>query len=111
MLKWARKVGDTGGKIMKYVDEYRDIALVKNLSRKIHEVTTGDWTIMEICGGQTHSIMKYGITEFLPDQIQLVHGPGCPVCVTPLEIIDKAIRIAQRNDVIFCSFGDMMRVP
>ena len=111
MLKWDRTAGDTEGRIMKYVDEYRDIALVKNLSRKIHEVTTMDWTIMEICGGQTHSIMKYSLTEFLPDQIHLVHGPGCPVCVTPLEIIDKAIRIAQRKDVIFCSFGDMLRVP
>jgi len=111
MLKWARKAGDAEGRIMKYVDEYRDIALVKNLSRKIHEVTTRDWAIMEICGGQTHSIMKYGIGEFLPEKIQLVHGPGCPVCVTPLEIIDKAIRIAQRKDVIFCSFGDMLRVP
>ena len=111
MQKWARRDGDREGRIMKYVDEYRDIELVRNLSRKIHEVTTGDWTIMEICGGQTHSIMKYGIGEFLPAQIHLVHGPGCPVCVTPLEIIDKAIRIAQRNDVIFCSFGDMLRVP
>ncbi len=96
---------------MKYVDEFRDIALVKNLSKKIHEVCRGDWTIMEICGGQTHSIMKYSLGEFLPDKIHLVHGPGCPVCVTPLEIIDKAIRIAQRKDVIFCSFGDMLRVP
>lgn len=111
MLKWDKKAGDTEGKIMKYVDEYRDIALVKNLSRKIHEVCSGDWTIMEICGGQTHSIMKYSLEDFFPDNIQLVHGPGCPVCVTPLEIIDKAIRIAQRNDVIFCSFGDMLRVP
>jgi hydrogenase expression/formation protein HypD len=96
---------------MKYIDEYRDISLVRNLSRKIHEVTRGTWTIMEICGGQTHAIMKYSIAEFLPEKIQLVHGPGCPVCVTPLEIIDKAIRIAQRKDVIFCSFGDMLRVP
>ncbi len=96
---------------MKFVDEYRDIELVRNLSGKIHEVTRGDWTIMEICGGQTHSIMKYGIGEFLPERIQLVHGPGCPVCVTPLEIIDRAICIAQREEVIFCSFGDMLRVP
>jgi hydrogenase expression/formation protein HypD len=96
---------------MKYVDEYRDIGLVRNLTRKIHEVTRGNWTIMEICGGQTHTIMKYGIQEFLPEKIQLVHGPGCPVCVTPLEIIDKAVRIARRDDVIFCSFGDMIRVP
>jgi len=111
MLKWEKKAGDTEGKIMKYVDEYRDIELVKNLSGKIHEVCSGDWTIMEICGGQTHSIMKYSLEEFLPGNIHLVHGPGCPVCVTPLEIIDKAIRIAQRKDVIFCSFGDMLRVP
>jgi hydrogenase expression/formation protein HypD len=96
---------------MKYVDEYRDIALVRTLSRKIHEVTRDRWTIMEVCGGQTHSIMKYSLAEFLPEQIRLVHGPGCPVCVTPLEIIDKAIRIAQREEVIFCSFGDMLRVP
>lgn len=111
MLKWARRVGEKQYRIMKYVDEYRDIELVKNLSGKIHEVTSRDWTIMEICGGQTHSIMKYGLMEFLPERIHLVHGPGCPVCVTPLEIIDKAIRIAQRKDVIFCSFGDMLRVP
>jgi hydrogenase expression/formation protein HypD len=111
MLKWDRKAGNKEGWSMKYVDEYRDIALVKNLSGKIHEITRDNWTIMEVCGGQTHSIMKYGIREFLPDQIHLVHGPGCPVCVTPLEIIDKAIRIAQRKEVIFCSFGDMLRVP
>jgi hydrogenase expression/formation protein HypD len=111
MLKWDRMAGNQLDKAMKYVDEYRDIALVRNLSKKIHEVCTGEWTIMEICGGQTHSIMKYSLGEFLPDNIHLVHGPGCPVCVTPLEIIDKAIRIAQRKDVIFCSFGDMLRIP
>ncbi len=96
---------------MKYVDEFRDIGLVRNLSVKIRKITTGEWTLMEICGGQTHSIMRYGLEEFLPDKIRLVHGPGCPVCVTPLEIIDKAIRIAGRPDVIFTSFGDMLRVP
>jgi hydrogenase expression/formation protein HypD len=97
--------------VMKYVDEFRDIGLVRNLSAKIRKITTGEWTLMEICGGQTHSIMRYGLEEFLPGKIQLVHGPGCPVCVTPLEIIDKAIRIAGRPDVIFTSFGDMLRVP
>jgi len=96
---------------MKYVDEFRDIGLVRNLSVKIRKITTGEWNLMEICGGQTHSIMRYGLEEFLPDKIRLVHGPGCPVCVTPLEIIDKAIRIAGRPDVIFTSFGDMLRVP
>ena len=96
---------------MKFVDEVRDIELVRNLSAKIHEITAGEWTIMEICGGQTHSIMRYGLEEFLPEKIHLVHGPGCPVCVTPLEVIDRAIRIAQRDDVIFTSFGDMLRVP
>lgn len=96
---------------MKYIDEYRDIELVKNIASKIERVTTQPWTIMEICGGQTHSIMKYNLEEFLPVGIRLVHGPGCPVCVTPLELIDKAITIAMTKDVILASFGDMMRVP
>ncbi len=96
---------------MKYVDEFRDRELVKNLSEGIHKITTREWCIMEICGGQTHSIMRYSLEEFLPEEIRLVHGPGCPVCVTPLEIIDKAVRIAQRDDVIFTSYGDMLRVP
>lgn len=96
---------------MKFVDEFRDIELVRNLSSGIRKITRGEWTVMEICGGQTHSIMRYNLEEFLPGQIRLVHGPGCPVCVTPLEIIDKAIRIAEREDVIFASFGDMLRVP
>lgn len=96
---------------MKHVDEYRDTDLVKVLSEKLHTTVTREWAIMEICGGQTHSIMKYNLAEFLPRQIRLVHGPGCPVCVTPLEIIDKAIKIAQRDNVIFTSFGDMLRVP
>jgi len=96
---------------MKYVDEFRDIELVRNLAAGIRKLTTREWTIMEICGGQTHSIMRYNLEEFLPEKIQLVHGPGCPVCVTPLEIIDKAIHIAQMEDVIFTSFGDMVRVP
>ena len=96
---------------MKFVDEFRDAKIVKTYIDKIHEITRNEWTIMEICGGQTHSIIKYGIDEMLPDKITLVHGPGCPVCVTPLEMIDKAIEIASRPDVIFCSFGDMLRVP
>lgn len=96
---------------MKFIDEYRDENLVRLYVQKIHQITRGEWTIMEICGGQTHSIIKYGIDEMLPNKITLVHGPGCPVCVTPLEMIDKAIEIASRPDVIFCSFGDMLRVP
>ncbi len=96
---------------MKYVQEYRDSTLVKNLKNKIEELITKPWSIMEICGGQTHSIMKYNIEELLPEQITLIHGPGCPVCVTPLEKIDKAINIASRDDVIFTTYGDMMRVP
>jgi len=96
---------------MKYLDEYRDARAVKNLSRQIHRLTTREWTIMEICGGQTHSILKHGLEELLPAELTIVHGPGCPVCVTPLEMIDKAIAIAQRPEVIFTSFGDMLRVP
>ncbi len=96
---------------MKYVEEFRELKSVNNLVNKIRNTVTQKWNIMEICGGQTHTIMKYNIEEFLPDSITLLHGPGCPVCVTPLEMIDKAIAIAERNDVILASFGDMMRVP
>lgn len=96
---------------MKYLTEFRDFKSAQVLARKINEITKRNWTIMEICGGQTHSILKYNIDELLPSKISLIHGPGCPVCVTPLEIIDKAIKIASRNDVIFTSFGDMLRVP
>ena len=96
---------------MKYLDEYRDAELAQKFAREIHRITTRPWTIMEVCGGQTHAIVKFGIDELLPKQIALLHGPGCPVCVTPLEIIDKAIEIAARPDVIFTSFGDMLRVP
>ena len=81
------------------------------LRQALENITTRPWTIMEVCGGQTHTIVKYGIDELLPPGIELVHGPGCPVCVTPLELIDKAIAIASRPEVIFCSFGDMLRVP
>jgi hydrogenase expression/formation protein HypD len=96
---------------MKYLDEYRDPAAANKLRHALRTIATRPWTIMEVCGGQTHSIVKYGIDELLPPGIELVHGPGCPVCVTPLELIDKAIVIASRPDVIFCSFGDMLRVP
>jgi hydrogenase expression/formation protein HypD len=96
---------------MKYIDEYRDRALANKYVEQIKKITTKPWTIMEICGGQTHTIVKFGIEALLPAEITLVHGPGCPVCVTPLEIIDKAIAIASRPDVIFTSFGDMLRVP
>lgn len=96
---------------MKYLNEFRNSEITKILLQKIKKITSQPWVIMEICGGQTHSILKYGIEELLPQEITLVHGPGCPVCVTPLEMIDKAISIASRNDVIFTSFGDMVRVP
>lgn len=96
---------------MKYLSEFRDYKTAQLLAKKIGEVTKHNWTIMEICGGQTHAILKYSIDELLPDKISLIHGPGCPVCVTPLEMIDKAIKIASRSDVIFTSFGDMLRVP
>src|SRR5439155_11357330 len=96
---------------MKYVDEYRSGALARNIVREIRQVQTRPWVIMEVCGGQTHSIVKHGIDELLPEGIELVHGPGCPVCVTSLEMIDKAHAIARRPEVIFTSFGDMLRVP
>ncbi|MBY0502437.1 MAG: hydrogenase formation protein HypD [Bryobacteraceae bacterium] len=96
---------------MKYLDEYRNPTLAKAILAEIHASVTRPWVLMEICGGQTHSLMRYGIDELLPPQIELVHGPGCPVCVTPLEMVDKAIQIAARPDVIFLTYGDMMRVP
>lgn len=96
---------------MKFLDEYRDGAVAKKLVEEILRIVTKPWVLMEVCGGQTHSIVKYGIDRLLPAGLELVHGPGCPVCVTSLEMIDKAHAIAQRPDVIFCSFGDMLRVP
>jgi hydrogenase expression/formation protein HypD len=96
---------------MKFLDEYRDGELAQKLAAEIHRVTTKPWTIMEVCGGQTHAIVKFGIDELLPKQITLIHGPGCPVCVTPLEVIDQALEIAARPEVVFTSFGDMLRVP
>src|ERR1700742_3642199 len=96
---------------MKYIDEYRDEAMAGRLIIELRRILTKPWVLMEVCGGQTHSIVKYGIDRLLPAGVELVHGPGCPVCVTPLEMIDKAHAIARRPDVIFCSFGDMLRVP
>ena len=96
---------------MKYLDEYRDQALTEKLLGEIRRMVTRPWVLMEVCGGQTHSIVKYGIDLLLPQEVELVHGPGCPVCVTSLEMIDKAHAVAGRPDVIFCSFGDMLRVP
>src|SRR3990172_6011985 len=96
---------------MKYLTEYRDPRLARKLSAEIRRITTRPHVIMEVCGGQTHAIVKFGIDALLPEQIELVHGPGCPVCVTPLELIDKALLIASQPDVIFCSYGDMLRVP
>ncbi|HZZ41943.1 MAG TPA: hydrogenase formation protein HypD [Tepidisphaeraceae bacterium] len=96
---------------MKYLDEYRDADAAKKLAAAIARTVTRPWVIMEMCGGQTHTIVKYGIDEVLPKEIELVHGPGCPVCVTALETIDRAHAVASRPDVIFCSFGDMLRVP
>jgi len=96
---------------MKYLSEYRDPELVQQYLEQIHQVTTRPWKIMEICGGQTHSLVKNGILDMLPDKITMVHGPGCPVCVTPVSIIDEAIWLSKQPNVIICSFGDMLRVP
>ncbi|MHB8902281.1 MAG: hydrogenase formation protein HypD [Thermoguttaceae bacterium] len=96
---------------MKYVDEYRDPKLARQLADSIRKRVTRPWNIMEVCGGQTHSILRFSIDEILPPEVTLIHGPGCPVCVTPIEILDKALAIAARPEVIFCSFGDMLRVP
>jgi hydrogenase expression/formation protein HypD len=96
---------------MKFVDEYRDASNARRYSDALHRLVTRSWTIMEVCGGQTHAIVKFGIDQLLPEEITLVHGPGCPVCVTSTELIDKAIEIASRPGVLFCSFGDMLRVP
>ncbi len=96
---------------MKYLDEFRDPGAAKKLVESIRRRTTRVWTIMEVCGGQTHSIIRNGIDQLLEGTVEFVHGPGCPVCVTPLEMIDRALDIAARGDVIFCSFGDMLRVP
>lgn len=96
---------------MKYVEEFNDPDLARRLLDEIHATATRPWALMEVCGGQTHSIIRHGIDQLLPETVELIHGPGCPVCVTPLEVIDKALEIASRPEVIFCSFGDMLRVP
>src|SRR5438067_5153001 len=96
---------------MRYIDEYRDGAAAGKLAAAIARAVTRPWTLMEVCGGQTHTIVKYGLDRLLPPQVELVHGPGCPVCVTALEMIDRAHAIAARPGVTFCSFGDMLRVP
>ena len=96
---------------MRYLDEFGDPGLARALLDDIHRTVTRPWALMEVCGGQTHTIIRNGIDQLLPDQVTLIHGPGCPVCVTPLETIDRALEIASRPDVIFCSFGDMLRVP
>src|SRR3954451_5328664 len=105
--KWARCRRNS----VKFLSEYRDQKAADQLAAAIRKKVTRPWTIMEICGGQTHTIVKSGLEDLLPKEINLVHGPGCPVCVTPIELIDKAVAIAARPDVIFCSFGDMLRVP
>ncbi len=96
---------------MKYLDEYRNPDAAQRYVQAIRKTITRPWSIMEICGGQTHTIVKYGIDQLLPDKLRLIHGPGCPVCVTSTAVIDKAVEIAARPEVIFCSFGDMLRVP
>jgi len=96
---------------MKYVDEYRDPQLAERLVARLHTTVTRPWTVMEVCGGQTHTLVRSGIDQMIPAAMRLVHGPGCPVCVTPLEMIDLALEIAARPEVTFCSFGDMLRVP
>jgi hydrogenase expression/formation protein HypD len=96
---------------MKYIAEYRSPELVAQYLEEIKQTATREWTIMEVCGGQTHSLVKNGILQLLPDQVQMVHGPGCPVCVTPLNLIDKAVYLAEEKGVILCSYGDMLRVP
>jgi hydrogenase expression/formation protein HypD len=96
---------------MKYLSEYRSAELVEKYLDELHKTATRPWTIMEVCGGQTHSLVKNGLLNLLPKEVQMVHGPGCPVCVTPLNLIDKAIYLAEQKGVILCSFGDMIRVP
>lgn len=96
---------------MKHLTEYRDPELVEQYIQELHKTATHPWTIMEVCGGQTHGLVKNGILNLLPDLVTMVHGPGCPVCVTPVNLIDKAVYLAEEKGVILCSFGDMIRVP
>jgi hydrogenase expression/formation protein HypD len=110
MRVWKQATGDQQVN-MKYISEFRDAELIQGVLNEIHRKVTQPWVIMEICGGQTHAIVRHGIDQLLPDEIELVHGPGCPVCVTPLELIEKALAIASQPNVIFTSYGDMLRVP
>ncbi|MFA6094254.1 MAG: hydrogenase formation protein HypD, partial [Elusimicrobiota bacterium] len=96
---------------MRYVDEYRDRRAAERYAKLLGRLTTKPWTVMEVCGGQTHAIVRFGIDRLLPEKLELVHGPGCPVCVTPLELIDQAVDLALRPGTVLCSFGDMLRVP
>ncbi|MEM9985686.1 MAG: hydrogenase formation protein HypD, partial [Bacteroidota bacterium] len=96
---------------MKYISEYRNPELVEQYLVEIHQTVTRPWSIMEVCGGQTHSLVKNGLLSLLPQEVRMIHGPGCPVCVTPLSLIDKAVHLALEQGVILCSFGDMLRVP
>ena len=96
---------------MKYVSEFRSPEIVDVLLKEIKETVKGNWHIMEVCGGQTHSLVKNGLLNMLPQNIQMIHGPGCPVCVTPVSLIDKAVHLAMEKNVVLCSFGDMIRVP
>src|SRR5574342_1021753 len=96
---------------MKFVDEFRDSSLVKGVIEEIRRTVTRPWTIMELCGGQTHAIVRHGIDQMLPPEIELVHGPGCPVCVLPMGRVDDCVALAERRNVIFTTFGDAMRVP
>ncbi|HHJ50007.1 MAG TPA: hydrogenase formation protein HypD, partial [Phaeodactylibacter sp.] len=96
---------------MKFITEYRDPDLAKAYLEEIKKTVTRPWSVMEVCGGQTHSLVKHGIIRLLPEEIRMIHGPGCPVCVTPLNLIDKAVHLTLERDVILCSFGDMLRVP
>ena len=96
---------------MRYLDEYRDGAAAQRYAETLRTIVTRPWTLMEVCGGQTHAIVRYGIDELLPPEVGLIHGPGCPVCVTPVSILDRAFRLARRPQVVFTSFGDMLRVP
>jgi hydrogenase expression/formation protein HypD len=96
---------------LRYLDEYRDRGAARRYAKLLQAATTRPWTVMEVCGGQTHAIVRFGIDQLLPPLLSLVHGPGCPVCVTALELIDRAIAVSRRSEVVFCSFGDMLRVP
>ena len=96
---------------MKYISEYRSPGIVEVLLKEIKQIVKGNWNIMEVCGGQTHSLVKNGLLNMLPSNIQMIHGPGCPVCVTPVSLIDKAVYLAMEKNIILCSFGDMIRVP